>query len=203
MSALPPDNRGSYERQVDPPDPEALRRQSIVTVGLLALVVVLVVSFVATRGGRDGVPTSLGRGHETNRADTSAGAPAETTTTTAPATTTTTVMASIEVESIPGAAIIAGHISCKGEDGLDDDSIETVQAAVAADNNTPSEPGGKPKPYAGDAAAQSEIVQASVQELHDEQQYYVDCAPVPGTGSGSAGSGGSTGANGATLPPSR
>ncbi len=201
MSVPPPDDRGPYGRRRDEPDPEVVRRQSIVTLGLLAFVVVLVVSFVATRSARDGVSTSLGLGLATNDTGSShaAGASGESTATTTPATTTT-VMAPIEVQSVLGAAIIAGHISCKGEGGLSDNAVATVQAAVAEDNNTPSEPGATPKPYANDEAAQNEIVRASVQKLHDEQQFYADCAPVPGSGSTAAGS---SSANGATLPPSR
>ena len=85
----------------------------------------------------------------------------------------------IRVESEFGTAIIAGHIMCKREDTLAGDSLPDVQAAVAADNDNPPASGGARKAYAHDASAQSEIVRASVQELHDDNRFFAGCEPVP------------------------
>jgi hypothetical protein len=83
------------------------------------------------------------------------------------------------VETEFGTAIIAGHIMCKREDTLAGDSILDVQAAVAADNDTPPVPGDAYKVYAHDVSAQSEIVRASMQKLHDDSRFFADCEPVP------------------------
>lgn len=85
----------------------------------------------------------------------------------------------IRVESEFGTAIIAGHIMCKREDTLAGNSVPDVQAAVAADNDTPPASGGDQKAYAHDVVAQSEIVRASVQELHDDSRFFAGCEPVP------------------------
>ena len=89
------------------------------------------------------------------------------------------LLSPIRVESELGAAIIAGHIMCRREEALADDSVLAVQAAVAADNDKPPGAGGAAKPYAHDVSAQSEIVRASMQELHDDSRFFADCEPVP------------------------
>jgi hypothetical protein len=89
------------------------------------------------------------------------------------------LLSPIRVEAEFGTAIIAGHIMCKREDILAGNSISDVQAAVAADNDNPPASGAAPNAYAHDVSAQSEIVRASVQELHDDNRFFADCEPVP------------------------
>jgi hypothetical protein len=131
------------------------------------------------------------------------------TTTTAPATTTTVTgtagsatVPPIHVDVVVGMALIAGHMMCTHEDPLTGDTVADLEAAVAADNN------GGAGPYAHDAAAQGEIVRASMQQLHATHRFYADCRPVTTSSSTSSGTtepatstGGATSAE--TLPPSR
>ena len=99
-------------------------------------------------------------------------------------------------------------MACTHEDDLTGETVADVAAAVAADNSA--------KPYAHDAAAQAEIVRASVQQLHGTHRFYADCRPVTVSAAGShtAGTGGTDGTTGAgdgtppasqtpSLPPSR
>ena len=202
MSFLPPGTGESVERRDDESDRADYRRRAWVVRAVLAAAVVLIIlAFAATRRSGHDAPTLPPPPLETTEA-VDLGA----TTTTAVTTpfTTPLVMAPIQVEHLPGNAIIAQHISCKREDELADDSVEGVQAAVAADNDNPSDPGGPAKPYAHDTEAQSEIVRASIQELHRATRFYADCRPMPTPGSArvTTTSEGSSATEGVTLPPS-
>jgi hypothetical protein len=181
-------------------DPAARRRRATVAVAVVAGSVVLaVIAFVAGRSGGD--KTSLPPlGTATTSASTTTTAPATTTTMTATAGSAT--VPPIHVDVVVGMALIAGHIMCTHEDPLTGDTVADLEAAVAAENN------GGAGPYAHDAAAQSEIVRASMQKLHATHRFYADCRPVTTsspTGSGTTdtatSTGGSTSAE--TLPPSR
>jgi hypothetical protein len=168
---------------------------------LAAATASIIVAFAATRGSGQDAPTL-----PPPRIDTTETVESSVTTTTAAETPLVTplVMPPIEVEHLPGNAIIAQHISCKREDDLAGDSVEAVQAAVAADNDHPSDPGGTTKPYAHDTEAQSEIVRASIQELHRARRFYADCKPMPTAASArvTTTSEGSSATEGLTLPPS-
>jgi hypothetical protein len=202
VSFLPPGNGESFERRDDESDRADYRRRARVVRAVLAAAVALIVlAFAATRGSGHDAPTL-----PPPRIETTETAEPSATTTTAVATplVTSLVTAPIEVEHLPGNAIIAQHISCKREDELADDSVEGVQAAVAAENDNPSDPGGPAKPYAHDIEAQSEIVRASIQELHRATRFYADCAPMPSPGSApvTTTSAGSSATEGVTLPAS-
>lgn len=188
MSLRPPGGSSSYDHR-DDLTPEERRYDTVLAVALAGFVLVVLASFAATRDQRDGTSFLSSRFGRITSGQTSS---SSTTTTTTEPPSTTTVVPAIDVQAGLGDAIIAGHISCKNEGDLHDDAIETVEAAVAADNATTV--------YAGDPQAQSEIVQASVQQLHSERRFYANCAPVPGTSTASTGS--STATDGA-LPPSR
>jgi hypothetical protein len=164
-----------------------------VAVGLIGSAAVLsAVAFAATWDWGHGA-TSLRRlGTETT----------ETTVTTTAKITAAMSIPPIEVKFEFGTAIIAEHMVCNREDDLTGESIEAVRAAVAADNDNPADPGGAPKPYAHDARAQSEIVRASMQELHEEKRFYADCEPVPATATVTPDSEGSPVAATSTLPRS-
>lgn len=149
------------------------------------------VAFAAMRSGH-GATTLPGIGIETT----------ETTVINTPGITASILVPPIEVDFEFGTVIIAKHILCNREADLTGESIAAVQGAVAADNDNPSDPGGTPKPYAHDAPAQSEIVRASLQELHDEKRFYADCEPVPASGTVTRESEGSSVADTPTLPRS-
>jgi hypothetical protein len=157
-------------------DPAGRRRRAAVTAGVVvgAVVLAIVVFMAASRSGGNKMSLPL------------IGVPTTTTNTTPPASTTTSTVGStpanpaavapIHVDVVVGTVVIAGHMACAHEDELTGDSLAEVEAAVAADNNGTS--GGTATPYAHDAAAQNEIVRASVQQLHSTHRFYADCRPV-------------------------
>ena len=184
-------------------DPAGRRRRAAVTAGLVigAVVLAIIVFMAAGRSGGDKGALARLRG---STSTTSTTAPASTTSTTL--TTTTAIpsgVAPIQVHVVIGTAVIAGHMYCSHEDELTGDTLADVEAAVAADNN------GTTKPYSHDAAAQSEIVRASVQQLHATHRFYADCRPASTTAQSqsptSSATEGSTppASEAPSLPPSR
>jgi hypothetical protein len=140
----------------------------VVVAGLIGAIALIVVASVAPRDAGHGQPDPGPFGTDSSKISSDAA-------------TTSVLVAPIRVESEFGTAIIAGHIMCRREDALPGNSVVDVQAAVAADNDSPPVSGGGQKPYAHDGSAQREIVRASIQELHDDDhsRFFADCAPVP------------------------
>jgi hypothetical protein len=161
--------------------------------------VLALVAFAVTRGSGHGATNAPTLGIATTETTETT----ETTVTTTTETPTSTAVAPIEVDFQLGLAVIAEHIMCNHEDKLSGNSIDAVRAAVAADNDNPSDPGGAPGPFAHDAAAQSEIVRASIQALHDAKTFYAHCKPVPSGARVTTETDGSSGSESGTLPPSR
>jgi hypothetical protein len=156
-------------------DPAGRRRRAAVTAGVVvgAVVLAIVVFMAAGRSGGNKTLPLIGPSTTT----TTTTPPASTTTSTVGSTPASpTAVAPIHVDVVVGMVVIAGHMACAHEDELTGDSLADVEAAVAADNNGTS--GGTATPYAHDAAAQSEIVRASVQQLHSTHRFYADCRPI-------------------------
>ncbi|HEY1281815.1 MAG TPA: hypothetical protein VGF22_19190 [Acidimicrobiales bacterium] len=193
-------------------DPAGRRRRAAVTAGLVVGAVVLAIVVFMAAGRSDGDNPALARLR-----------PSTTTTTTTPAASTTTspvtsgasptAVAPIHVDVAVGTVVIAGHMACSHEADVTGDTLADLEAAVAADYNGTAS-GGTTKPYAHDAAAQSEIVRASVQQLHTTQRFYADCRPVSttsqsgsqpasGTEPPAATDTGTPSASTPSLPPSR
>jgi hypothetical protein len=194
VDARPPANGNSFERRDNERDPPARRRRTLVAAGSVGSAVILTLAALAlTRGSGHGATTLPALGIE----------PTETSVTTTKATPTSIVIPPVEIQLELGAAVIAEHIMCNHEDKLTGDSIEAVRAAVAADNDNPSEPGGTPKPFAHDARAQSEIVRASIQALHEAKTFYAHCKPAPAGATVTTETEGSSVPESRTLPPSR
>jgi hypothetical protein len=202
VSAPPPWDRGP----LDEPgvDPSARRRRAWTAAAVIAASVVLAVIVFVAAGWSGGGKTSL-----TPLGTPTTSAASTTTSSTAAAATGAPPVAPIHVDVVVGLAVIAGHMSCSHEDPLTGDSLADVEAAVAADNDGAG-------PYAHNAAAQSEIVRASMQQLHGTHRFYADCRPATTSASSPSASadtpaepGGSTSAepdgspSAATLPPSR
>jgi hypothetical protein len=178
-------------------------------VGVVVGAVVLAIIVFMAAGGSGGNKTALTPpGASTTTSTTHGGS---TTTSTAGSTPASpTAVAPIHVDLVVGMVVIAGHMSCVHEDKLTGDSLADVEAAVAADNNS-IDSGGAAKPYAHDAAAQGEIVRASVQQLHATHRFYTDCRPVSSTGetaseaesgTGTPTASGTGTATGTSTPPS-
>jgi hypothetical protein len=158
--------------------------------------VLTLVAFALTRGSGHSATTAPTLGTETTETT-------ERKVTTTNETPTSIAIAPIEVDFQLGLAVIAQHIMCNHEDKLGGNSIEAVQAAVAADNDNPSDPGGTPGPFAHDAEAQNEIVRASMQVLHEAKTFYAHCKPVPTGARVTTETDGSSEPESRTLPPSR
>jgi len=196
---------GSPEQPDHDPAPEDRRRTNLlVGVVLSAAAVLVLAAWAVTRSSGQGIGI-LPPSNDTT--EIGATIPTQTTTptsvTTIAAPPTSIAVPPIDVEFHPGAAIIADHIICHREDDLIGDSVEAVRAAVAADNDVPSDPGGAPKPYAHDTAAQSEIVRASIQVLHDVKRFYANCERLSDGATGRSVVEAVSPSTPGTLPPSR
>ena len=205
MSARSPWDRSPLdEPEVDP---AGRRRRAGVAAGLVAAAVLLAIFVVIAAGRSDGDNPALARLRPSTTTTTKPPSGSTTTSTVSPTANATTVPP-IHVDVAVGTVVIAGHMACSHEGDVTGDTLADVEAAVAADNNGTAS-GGTTKPYAHDAAAQSEIVRASVQQLHASHHFYADCRPVSTTGQSQSHT--STTTQGSTppsseaqsLPPSR
>jgi len=161
-------------------DPAGRRRRAGAAVGLVAAAVLLAIVVFMAAGRSDGDNPALAR-LRPSTTTTSTPPSASTTTSTVPSTANAAAVPPIHVDVAVGTVVIAGHMACSHEGEVTGDTLADVEAAVAADNNG-SGGGGTTKPYAHDTAAQSEIVRASVQQLHSTHHFYADCRPVSTTG---------------------
>ena len=164
-------------------DPAGRRRRVGVAVGLVAGAVLLAIVVFMAAGRSDGDNPALARlrPSTTTAAATTTPPPASTTTSTVASTANAAAGPPIHVDVAVGTVVIAGHMACSHEADVTGDTLADLEAAVAADYNGTAS-GGTTKPYAHDAAAQSEIVRASVQQLHTTHRFYADCRPVSTTG---------------------
>jgi hypothetical protein len=199
MSAPSPWDRSPLdEPEVDPSG----RRRRAATAAVVAGAVVLAIVVYLAAGGSGGDNTALWPFRAGTTPTTTPAAHTTTSTSTATSPASPTTVAPIHVDLVVGMVVIAGRVACTHEGELTGDSLADVEAAVAADNNGTGS--ATVKPYAHDAAAQSEIVRASVQQLHSTHRFYADCRPVPATArSGSSSASGTPSSSTASLPPSR